>query len=71
VFDGDIGTATKYFEKKFTAPIHPPLVAVFGPSEAEGEHAAAGSNGSVTQTKESVRTNDTTAVPVKPIKGSV
>jgi len=36
--------------------------------EAEGEHAAAGSNGSVTQTKESVRTNDTTAVPGKPIK---
>ena len=36
--------------------------------EVEGEQAAAGSNGSVTQTKESVRTNDTTAVPGKPIK---
>jgi len=36
--------------------------------EAEGEHAAAGSNGSVTQTNESVRTNDITAVPGKPIK---
>lgn len=36
--------------------------------EAEGEHAAAASNVSVTQTKESVRTNDTTAAPGKPIK---
>jgi len=35
VFGGDFRTAAKYFEKKFTAPIHhppTPLVVVFGPS---------------------------------------
>jgi hypothetical protein len=32
VVGSDFGTAAKYFKRNFTAPIHPPLVAVFGPS---------------------------------------
>jgi hypothetical protein len=31
-FGGDFGTVAKYFQKKFLALIHPPLVAVFGSS---------------------------------------
>jgi hypothetical protein len=32
VFGGEIGTTAEYFARNFTAPIHPPLVAVFGAS---------------------------------------
>jgi hypothetical protein len=31
-FGGDFGTVASYFRKKFLAPIHTPLVAIFGPS---------------------------------------
>jgi hypothetical protein len=33
LFGGEFGTAVEYFARNFTTPIHPPLVAVSGPSQ--------------------------------------
>jgi hypothetical protein len=36
-FGGDFVTVANYFRKKFLAPIHPLLIAVFGPSQTRAE----------------------------------